>query len=64
MPPHSLQKQISIFLPIDDWRRLRAEAARQHLPITEVCRRWIRPGLSALKQDSLSHDRAEPVDVA
>lgn len=49
MPSRSLQKQISIFLPIDEWRRLRGEAARLHVPITELCRTWIRPGLRMLE---------------
>jgi len=59
MPPRSLQKQISIFLPLNDWRRVRLEAARLGIPITELCRRWMRPELSELlsrpqaRQDSL-----------
>jgi len=44
-----LRKQISIFIPLSEWRALRAEAARQKIPITELCRRWMTPGLESLK---------------
>ena len=43
MPSRSLQKQISIFLPLEDWKRVRLEAARRNVPITELCRRWMSP---------------------
>jgi hypothetical protein len=49
MPSRSLQKQVSMFLPLEDWRLIRNEAARQQIPITELCRRWLRPGLKALR---------------
>lgn len=49
-----LHKQISIFLPLREWRELRAEAARQGIPITELCRRWMAPHIAQLE----SHDRA------
>ncbi|WP_092051521.1 hypothetical protein [Planctomicrobium piriforme] len=48
MPTAELKKQISIFLPVSDWRALRQEAARQQVPITELCRRWIVPEISKL----------------
>ena len=35
------RKQISIFVPLNDWKALRQEAARQRVPMTEICRRWI-----------------------
>ena len=44
-----IRKQISIFVPISDWRVLRDEAARRRIPITELCRRWIRPELQVLR---------------
>ena len=44
-----IRKQISIFLPVADWRTLRLEAARQGVPITELCRRWICPEIDSLK---------------
>lgn len=45
------RKQISIFLPVSDWRALRNEAARQGVPITELCRRWIGPEIARLRCD-------------
>ena len=38
-----ITKQISIFIDIEDWRRLRLEAAKQRLPMTELCRRQLAP---------------------
>jgi hypothetical protein len=49
MPLRSLQKQISIFLPLEDWKRVRREAARRNVPITELCRQWMSPGLQHLR---------------
>ncbi len=45
-----LRKQISIFVPLSDWRAIRHEAARKKIPMTELCRRWMKPGLSKLRQ--------------
>ena len=45
-----VRKQISIFLPAPEWRALQDEAARRRLPVTELCRRWIRPGLDRLRR--------------
>ncbi|GIX04870.1 MAG: hypothetical protein KatS3mg114_0739 [Planctomycetaceae bacterium] len=50
-------KQISIFLPREDWLKLRAEAARRGQPITAVCRRWLQPHLARLPK--VSHEEAE-----
>ena len=50
MKPVELRKQISIFIPLSDWRAIRQEAARQRIPITELCRRWMGPSLEQLKQ--------------
>jgi len=44
-----LRKQISIFVPLSDWRAIRHEAARQQIPMTELCRRWMKPGMSKLR---------------
>lgn len=49
MPITELRKQISIFVPLSDWQAIRHEAARQQIPMTELCRRWMKPGLSKLK---------------
>ncbi|WP_145197251.1 hypothetical protein [Thalassoglobus polymorphus] len=48
MASPKIKKQISIFLPISDWRILRQEAARLGVPITELCRRWICPEIAEL----------------
>lgn len=45
-----LRKQISIFVPLSDWKAIRQEAARQRIPMTELCRRWMHPQLKALRQ--------------
>lgn len=45
-----VRRQVSIFLPVSDWRALRDEAVRQRQPVTELCRRWIRPELDRLRQ--------------
>jgi hypothetical protein len=50
MPSRSLQKQVSIFLPLEDWKRIRREAARRNVPMTELCRQWMSPGLYELRR--------------
>ncbi|HET6423325.1 MAG TPA: hypothetical protein VFG20_06560 [Planctomycetaceae bacterium] len=44
------RKQISIFISLDDWKAIRLEAAQQHIPMTELCRRWMEPGLKSLRE--------------
>ncbi len=48
-----IRKQISIFVPVSDWRAIRLEAARLRIPITELCRRWMDHDLRKLRA---SHD--------
>jgi hypothetical protein len=48
MAHSELHKQISIFLPLPEWRRLREEAARLNVPITELCRQWMAPHIAEL----------------
>jgi hypothetical protein len=43
-----IRKQISIFVPLSDWRAIRQEAARLRIPMTELCRRWMRPEIVQL----------------
>ena len=50
MQPVEIRKQISIFVPISDWRVIRQEAARRRIPITELCRRWMRPEIAVLRK--------------
>lgn len=49
MPTGEVRKQISFFLPLSEWKALRDEAARQRVPITVLCRRWIDPELVRLR---------------
>jgi len=51
-----IRKQVSIFLPASDWQALRDEAVRQRRPVTELCRRWIRPELDRLRQGPPTDD--------
>lgn len=51
MPNIEIRKQISIFLPVSDWRVLRAAAAERKIPITELCREWIYPELRQLRRE-------------
>ena len=62
MPSRSLQKQISIFLPLEDWKRVRLEAARRNVPITELCRRWMSGGLKELRRRPTEAGFRDPSD--
>lgn len=44
-----MQKQISVFIRLSDWKLIRLEAARLKIPMTELCRRWMRRHLDALR---------------
>ena len=50
-----LRKQISVFLPLTEWRAIRLEAARLKIPMTELCRRWMKPHLKRLVAESNTH---------
>jgi hypothetical protein len=43
-----IRKQISVFLPLTDWRAIRDEAIRRDIPMTELCRQWMRPHVQRL----------------
>lgn len=47
-----VRKQISIYLPNADWRALRDEAARRRIPMTQLCRDWLRPELNQVRRPS------------
>ena len=47
-----IRKQISIYLTNADWRALRDEAARRRIPMAELCRHWLRPGLNEIRHPS------------
>jgi hypothetical protein len=46
----STRKQVALWLSTADWLALRTAAARQHIPMTELCRRWLRPHLERLRR--------------
>jgi hypothetical protein len=49
-----LRKQISIFVPLSDWKAIRHEAARRRIPMTELCRRWMKPDLTRVRNSEPS----------
>lgn len=49
-PRPELRKQVSLFLPLSDWKALRQEAARQQVSMMELCQRWIRPEMERLRE--------------
>ncbi len=54
----AIKKQLSIFVPISDWKAIRMEAARRHIPMTELCRQWMKPQINQLKiEDDKKGDR-------
>ena len=44
-----VRKQISLFLGLSDWRRLRAHAAQRHQPLTQVVHEQLAPLLGQLR---------------
>ena len=48
---NSLRKQVSLLVPIEDWRNLRIEAARRGVPMTELVHGWIEPQLAELRDN-------------
>jgi hypothetical protein len=57
--PFELRKQISIFVPVSDWRAIRLEAARRRIPITELCRQWMRPHVVQLRQGGTAQETTD-----
>ncbi len=58
MPTVEIRKQISIFVPITDWKAIRLEAARRGIPMTELCRQWMHPSIDDLRRTQASGERA------
>jgi hypothetical protein len=50
MPDIEIRKQISIFVKLSDWKAIRLEAARRRIPMTELCRQWMKCDLDELKR--------------
>lgn len=45
-----IKKQISLFLPVDEWKLIRLEAARTKKPMTALIREWIAKDLQEVKE--------------
>ena len=43
-----IRKQISIFIPFSEWQVIRIEAAKQKIPVTQLCRKWMRKDIKKL----------------
>ena len=54
-----IRKQVSVFMPLSDWRAIRKKAARQRIPMTELCRRWVEPKLHRLRRGPDSSRRSD-----
>jgi len=52
MPAVEFKKQLSIFVPLADWRAIRDEAIRRKISMTELCRIWMRPELDRLQREN------------
>lgn len=49
--PHpELKKQITVLVPVSDFKRIRLYAAKLHVPMTELIRSWIDPQLKQLRR--------------
>ena len=44
------RKQLSVFVPLSDWRVIRG-GTRLNIPMTELCRRWMRLEIDRLKSE-------------
>lgn len=58
MRRNALRKQITMLVPVADWRVMRDEAARRGVAVTELCRDTLEPLLNQLR--SASADVANP----
>lgn len=48
-PGFELRKQISLLVALPDYRRVREEAARRRIAMSDLLRRWIEPELNRLR---------------
>jgi hypothetical protein len=55
-----VRKQVSIFVPLSDWRALREEAARRRIPMTELCRGWMKPHMDRLRRRGAGRPGCRP----
>ncbi|WP_166830870.1 hypothetical protein [Thalassoroseus pseudoceratinae] len=61
MSTREIRKQVSIFMPLSDWKAIRFEAARQRIPMSELCRRWMNPDMERLRR--ANHESKSTADV-
>lgn len=47
-----IQKQIALYVSVDDWRRLRAQAARLNRSIADLTREWVQPHIALLPPET------------
>lgn len=45
-----IRRQVSVFLDLEDWKMLRAEALSIGVPVVELIRGWIAPDLVKLRR--------------
>lgn len=45
-------RPLTVTLASSDWLQIQAEAARQGIPMTALCRQWLRPSLNELGERS------------
>lgn len=46
-----IKKQISIYLPIEEWRALRAAAVAQKIPITRLAMKLMEEGVAKVSEE-------------
>lgn len=56
-----IRKQISIFLSVSDWQMITLEAARQKIPVTQLCRKWMEPHVEKLRMNKQKQQLLEEV---
>lgn len=59
IPTGQIRKQISIFVAMDDWQRLRRHAARRSVPLTGLVFELLEPLLARLRRDGASAEDDE-----
>jgi hypothetical protein len=55
-----VRKQVSVYLPAAEWRLLHDEAARLRLPMAELFRRCLRPGLDRVRRTPAADATSDP----
>ncbi len=61
MKTREIRKQVSIFMPLSDWKAIRFEAAKQRIPMSELCRRWMNSDMQRLRNANADAESAADV---